>query len=41
MLFDLVWGMFDLLVSLGQDALFAWGSGYIEASEEWATFLPL
>ena len=31
---------FDLLIGLGQDTLFAWGTGYIGAGEEWATFLP-
>ena len=25
-----VWGIFDLLIGLGQDTLFAWGIGYIE-----------
>ena len=35
-----VWGIFDLLTGLGQDSLFAWRTGYIEAGEEWVTFLP-
>ena len=30
-LFDLCVGIFDLLISLGQDTLFAWGTGYMEA----------
>ena len=34
-----VWGMFDLLIGLGHDALFAWGTGSTAAGEEWATFL--
>ena len=34
-----VWGISGL-IGFWQDTLFAWGIGYIEASEEWVTFLP-